>query len=108
LYQCFFTLPSVREGKAFAISLQLFPVSRMALSRCSSPGVHGVFVLPFFFAPSVGVTGAEPTSLGCSPLAGPDGEVRGGDPAAAEERRFRGTEGDRGGGGMAAPLSAGL
>lgn len=48
LYQCFFTLPSVRVGKVFAISLQLAPASRNAFKRCSSAGVHGVFVLPFF------------------------------------------------------------
>lgn len=48
LYQCFFTLPSVRRGKVFAISLQLLPASRSVLSRCSSAGVQGVFVRPFF------------------------------------------------------------
>ena len=48
LYQCFFTLPSVRVGKVFAISLQLLPASRKVFSRCSSAGVHGVFVRPFF------------------------------------------------------------
>ena len=48
LYQCFFTLPSVRVGKVLAISLQLLPASRRVFSRCSSAGVHGVFVLPFF------------------------------------------------------------
>ena len=44
LYQCFFTLPSVRVGKVFAISLQLLPASRKVFSLCSSAGVHGVFV----------------------------------------------------------------
>jgi len=44
----FFTLPSVRRGKVFAISLQLLPASRSVLSRCSSAGVQGVFVRPFF------------------------------------------------------------
>jgi hypothetical protein len=48
LYQCFFTLPSVLLGKVLAISLQLFPRSRICLSRCSSAGVHGVLVRPFF------------------------------------------------------------
>jgi hypothetical protein len=48
LYQCFFTLPSVRKGNVFAISLQLLPASRSVLSRCSSAGVQGVFVRPFF------------------------------------------------------------
>lgn len=48
LYQCFFTLPSVRRGKVFAISLQLLPASLNVLSRCSSAGVQGVFVRPFF------------------------------------------------------------
>ena len=47
LYQCFFTLPSVRRGKVFAISLQLLPASRNVFSRCSSAGVQGVFVRPF-------------------------------------------------------------
>ena len=47
LYQCFFTLPSVRVGKVFAISLQLAPASRNAFSRCSSAGVQGVLVRPF-------------------------------------------------------------
>jgi hypothetical protein len=32
----------------FAISLQLFPSSRIFFNRSSSAGVHGVFVLPFF------------------------------------------------------------
>lgn len=48
LYQCFFTLPSVRVGKVFAISLQLLPASRRFFSLCSSAGVHGVLVRPFF------------------------------------------------------------
>jgi hypothetical protein len=47
LYQCFFTLPSVRKGNVFAISLQLLPASRSVFSRCSSAGVQGVFVRPF-------------------------------------------------------------
>lgn len=33
-----------------AISLQLLPASRIVLSRCSSSGLHGVLVRPFFFA----------------------------------------------------------
>jgi len=48
LYQCFFTLPSVLCGNVLAISLQLLPASLNVLSRCSSAGVHGVFVRPFF------------------------------------------------------------
>lgn len=48
LYQCFFTLPSVRAGKVLAISLQLLPASLSAFNLCSSAGVHGVFVRPFF------------------------------------------------------------
>ena len=48
LYQCFFTLPSVRAGNVLAISLQLLPASRSVFNRCSSAGVQGVFVLPFF------------------------------------------------------------
>lgn len=48
LYQCFFTLPSVLEGNVFAISLQLLPASLNVLRRCSSAGVQGVLVRPFF------------------------------------------------------------
>ena len=64
LYQCFFTLPSVRLGNVFsslisylslhdgelltfAISLQLLPASRMVFNLCSSAGVQGVLVLLF-------------------------------------------------------------
>src|SRR4051794_2178379 len=63
LYQCFFTLPSVRVGnvckllarttlhdhhqQTLAISAQLLPASRICFSRSSSAGVHGVFVLLF-------------------------------------------------------------
>jgi hypothetical protein len=48
LYQCFLTLPSVRVGNVFAISLQLLPASLMTFSLCSSAGVQGVLVRPFF------------------------------------------------------------
>lgn len=34
--------------RTFAISLQLFPASLIVFNRCSSAGVHGVFVLLFF------------------------------------------------------------
>ena len=54
LYQCFFTLPSVRVGNDFAISAQLFPASRMFLSLSSSAGVHGVFVRLFLGGGSMG------------------------------------------------------
>ena len=54
LYQCFFTLPSVRVGKDFAISAQLFPASRIFLSLSSSAGVHGVFVRLFLGGGSMG------------------------------------------------------
>lgn len=43
-----------------AISLQLFPESLICLRRCSSAGVHGVFVRLFF-----GATG-EDTSSGAA------------------------------------------
>lgn len=77
LYQCFLTLPSVRDGNAsylsvtvfiflwlqllehtFAISLQLLPASLICFSLCSSAGVQGVFVRPFFAGggPDVSVT----------------------------------------------------
>lgn len=55
LYQCFLTLPSVRVGKVLAISLQLLPASRSVFSLCSSAGVHGVFVLPFFGTVGLGI-----------------------------------------------------
>jgi hypothetical protein len=42
---CLFQLSS--EKHTFAISAQLFPVSRICLSRCSSAAVHGVFVRLF-------------------------------------------------------------
>jgi hypothetical protein len=65
LYQCFFTLPSVLAGKVFAISLQLLPASRSVLSRCSSAGVQGVLVLPFFAMTGLGKVPMfrSPTSL---------------------------------------------
>lgn len=67
LYQCFFTLPSVRVGnvfgdqklatcklrirsRTFAISPQLFPASLIVFSLCSSAGLHGVLVRLFFGA----------------------------------------------------------
>jgi hypothetical protein len=40
-------------GVTFAISLQLFPVSRICLSLCSSAAVHGVFVRLFLTLGSV-------------------------------------------------------
>ena len=51
-----------------AISLQLFPASRMAFNRCSSAGVHGVFVLLFFGA-DIGEIVSACCSLccGCAP-----------------------------------------
>jgi hypothetical protein len=54
LYQCFFTLPSVRVGNDFAISAQLFPASRIFFSLNSSAGVHGVFVRLFLGGGSMG------------------------------------------------------
>ena len=99
LYQCFFTLPSVRVGNVYlyvsflchqwptgysptlAISAQLFPASRIAFSRCSSAGVHGVLVRLFLagggtgaeFASSVAAVGAG-AATGCGTAgAGTDG-----------------------------------
>lgn len=41
----------------FAISLQLWPASRICFSLCSSAGVHGVFVRLFFaFGSGTGVS----------------------------------------------------
>lgn len=106
LYQCFFTLPSVRDGNAFAISPQLLPASRIVFSLCSSVAVQGVFVLPFFLpAPSRGAgTGAgfeRAASVGTAllPSAGAGGLE--GDPGGLvsgllEARRFLGL-GDVGG-----------
>ena len=87
LYQCFFTLPSVRFGnscettvslsrlraqavkvRTLAMSLHVLPWSLIALSLFSSAGVHGVLVLDFF-------GGGWPASSG----AGFDG------PAAADD-----------------------
>lgn len=64
LYQCFFTLPSVRDGKVLAISLQLLPASRSVFNRCSSAGVHGVLVRPFF-GPLDGGCGCWDCDCGC-------------------------------------------
>jgi hypothetical protein len=54
LYQCFLTLPSVLFGNVLAISAQLLPASRICFRRCSSAGVHGVFVRPFFAGGAAG------------------------------------------------------
>lgn len=54
LYQCFFTLPSVRVGNVLAISLQLLPASLKVFSLCSSAGVQGVLVRPFFATVGLG------------------------------------------------------
>ena len=59
----------------FAISLQLLTESLIAFSLCSSPGVQGVFVLPFFFALSVGVKGSGIELLDCSTAAVAVGDV---------------------------------
>jgi hypothetical protein len=81
LYQCFLTLPSVRDGNAsylsvtvfiflwsqllehtFAISLQLLPASLICFSLCSSAGVQGVFVRPFFAGGGPGVSVTDETT----------------------------------------------
>lgn len=92
----------------FAISLQLFPASLIALSLCSSSGVQGVFVRPFFFPLSVGVMGVSVALPDCSSPAGAVGEVRVGDVAVADERRFRAVGGEGSGGAMAALPSDGF
>lgn len=112
LYQCFLTLPSVRFGNVLAISLQLLPASRKVLSRCSSAGVHGVLVRPFFAA-GLGSSGWEagcpkpatsmPAALGTRPCGCPNAlALLLADPgmSISEPRRLRGfTDWAEGGGG---------
>lgn len=73
----------------FAISLQPLFSPRICCSFCSSSGVHGVFVLPFFFV-DVSVVGADAVAAMAS--VGEDAEVKtvGGEFALFEARRFRG------------------
>ena len=111
LYQCFFTLPSVRVGNVYwhvkilttsrllttptlAISLQLFPASRIAFNLCSSSAVHGVLVLPFFFgvvseavAPTAGLAATPPTPIVVEGAAMAEGICSG------DGRRLRGFDG---------------
>lgn len=53
----------------FAISLQLFPASRIVLSLCSSAGVHGVLVRLFF---ALGSWTGDSTSVDWAAAAPPD------------------------------------
>lgn len=53
----------------FAMSAQLLPASRMVFNRCSSAGVHGVFVLLFFNG------GSEVKSGSLSPAGGGTAEL---------------------------------
>ncbi len=48
--RCSAGLLSLDLGLTLAISPQLFPASLMTFSRCSSAGLHGVFVLLFLGA----------------------------------------------------------
>jgi hypothetical protein len=104
LYQCFFTLPSVRVGNdyfavlvlplckptcgpdsvTFAISAQLFPASRMFFSRSSSAGVHGVLVRLFLGGGSIGDEARTGSPMPGADDAGATGAdmARGGAPGA--------------------------
>jgi len=42
--------------QTFAISLQLLPASLICFNLCSSAGVHGVFVRPFFAGGGPGIS----------------------------------------------------
>ena len=134
MYQCFFTLPSVRVGnvlshrvfsmrntpqiplskfeQTFAISLQVLPASRMVLSLCSSSAVHGVLVRPFFFPGAV--SGVLDTGGGAfaSPSTGPPNVGGGMVPIGpgccwSDARRFRGFGGALGAGGGGGPCPEG-
>lgn len=80
-----------------AISLQLFPASRIAFSLCSSSAVQGVLVRPFFFgggsevvAPAVGLAASllVPVEVGGAAMVVVEAGTCSGD-----ERRLRGFEG---------------
>lgn len=87
-----------------AISLQLFPASRIAFSLCSSSAVHGVLVRPFFFggvgseavAPAVGLAASLPVPVEVGGAAMVEAGACSGD-----GRRLRGFEGCIGCGGCA-------
>ena len=49
----------------FAISPQVFPASLISFNRCSSAGLHGVFVLLFLGA-GTGADSSPPMSSACS------------------------------------------
>jgi hypothetical protein len=61
----------------------------MCCNFCSSSGVHGVFVLPFFFIAVSGVSGGAVADV---PSAAEDAEIGtvANAPALFEARRFRG------------------
>jgi hypothetical protein len=55
--------------QTFAISLQLLPASLICFNLCSSAGVHGVLVRPFFAGggPGMSCAGAAVTGEGSAP-----------------------------------------
>lgn len=88
-------MKETRGWTTFAISLQLWPASRICLSRCSSWGVHGVLVRPrFLLESSVSKAGME--TLGVVGSAVPGGSVF--SFGLCEARRLRWLGGDDGGG----------
>lgn len=94
LYQCFLTLPSVLVGNDFAISLQPLFSPRICCSFCSSSGVHGVLVLPFFFV--AGSAGGSEGPVATAASAAVDVAVSAveGEPPVFEARRLRGLVGE--------------
>ena len=83
-----------------AISPQLLPASRILLSNCSSPAVHGVLVRLLFLTPlslSSDDTGTEPEPS-VLPVEGAVGDDSG--TGLLEARRFRGFGGVDSGGGI--------
>lgn len=88
-------------GQTLAISAQVLPASRIALSLCSSSAVHGVFVRPFFFpggggagvASGAAAIGVWAAAGAASPSIGPPREGGGMVPIAGcckDARRFLG------------------
>ena len=85
-------------SSTFAISPQLLPASLITFSRCSSWGVHGVFVLPGLVFLGASVVGAEaPGPADGSSVDGPAGEAGAAAPLLCDRRRFFGFVGDEGG-----------
>jgi hypothetical protein len=67
-----------KRDHTFAISLHVFPASRICLSLCSSPAVHGVLVLPVRFLPLSSVNSEGIDTLALEASVGRDNEVPGG------------------------------